>query len=90
MAAPLLPSFFNGPFSASLFVVHLSSLNQFKLILRPVQMERIIRSRIGQFNACVKCAQIENSISYCVNACNLRRSEQAIKLKSSAGFKLEV
>ena len=43
--------------------------------LRSVQTERVIRSRIGQFNACIKHAQIENSISYCVNACNLCRSE---------------
>ena len=42
------------------------------------QMEHIIRSRIGRFNAHVKCAQIENALSYCINACNLRRSERAI------------
>ena len=46
--------------------------------LRLVQTERVIRSRIGRFNACVKGAQIENSLSYCINACNLRRSERAI------------
>ena len=39
-------------------------------------MERVIRSRIGQFNACIKHAQIENSLYYCVNACDLRRSSE--------------
>ena len=42
-------------------------------------MERVICSRIGQFNARVKHAQKENSLSYCVNACNLCKSEQAIR-----------
>ena len=41
-------------------------------------MDRVKRSRIGQFNAHVKCAQIENSPSYCVNACDLQRSERAL------------
>ena len=45
---------------------------------RLVQTECLIRSRIVQFNARVKHTQIENSLSYCVNACDLRRSEQAI------------
>ena len=45
---------------------------------RPVQTERVIHSRIGQFNACVKRAQIDNSRSYCANACDLRRSKRAI------------
>ena len=46
--------------------------------LRPVQTERVIRSRISQFNTCVKHAQIENSLSYFINTCDLRKSEQAI------------
>ena len=45
--------------------------------LGPVQTERVICSRIGQLNTCLKHAQIENSLSYCVNACDLRRSERA-------------
>ena len=43
-----------------------------------VHMDRVKCSRIGQFNARVKRAQIENSPSYCINACDLRRSERAI------------
>ena len=31
--------------------------------LRPIQTERIICSRIGRFNACVKCGHLENSQS---------------------------
>ena len=46
-------------------------------------MEYVIGSRIGQFNARVKRAQIENYLSYCINICNLRRSELAIRPKVS-------
>ena len=48
-------------------------------VLRLVQTERVVRRRIGQFKARVKCAQIENSLSYCINACDLRWSEQGIR-----------
>ena len=64
-------------------------------------MDRVKRSRIGQFNAHVKCAQIENSRSYCINACNLSRSElafsyvtnrskisQAIRVKNGAAYRV--
>ena len=44
-----------------------------------VHTDRVKRSRVGQFNEHVTCAQIENYLSYCVNACDLRRSEQAFK-----------
>ena len=54
--------------------------------LRPIQTERIIHSRIGRFKARVKCAQIENSLSYCVNACHLRRSERAFSLEFKHGL----
>ena len=47
---------------------------------RRVQTERVIRSRTSQFNARVKRAQIENYLSYCINACDLCRSERAIRL----------
>ena len=40
-----------------------------------IQMGRVKRSRIGQFNARLKRAQLENSQSYCV----LRRSERAFR-----------
>ena len=43
-------------------------------------MDCVNCSRIGQFNAHVNRGQFENSLSYCVNACKLRRSERAIKL----------
>ena len=49
--------------------------------LRPIQTERGFCSRIGRLNARVKRAQIENSLSYCVNACDLRKSERAISFK---------
>ena len=46
-------------------------------VLRLVHMDCVKCSRIGQFNACIKRAQIENYLSYCINACDLRRSERA-------------
>ena len=42
-------------------------------------MERVICSRIGRFNACVKHGQLENSLSYCVLRSELRRSERALR-----------
>ena len=33
---------------------------------------------VGQFNARIKCVQIENSLSYCVIRSKLRRSERAL------------
>ena len=54
------------------------SLIQVLTYLRPIQTEHVIHSKIGRFNAGVKRAQIENSLSYCINACDLRRSEGAI------------
>ena len=50
--------------------------------LRPVQTEPVIRSRIGRCNACIKCGQLENSLSYCVLCSKLRRSEQTLRLIS--------
>ena len=47
---------------------------------RPVQTERVKRSRIGQFNAHVKCGQLENALSYCILCSKLHRSERAFKL----------
>ena len=63
----------------SLYKANINSKCNITSILRAVQTERVIRSRIGRFNTRLKCAQIKNSLSYCVNACNLRRSERAIK-----------
>ena len=40
--------------------------------LWPVQMERVKRSRIGE-----KRRELENSLSHCVFACKLSRSERA-------------
>ena len=57
--------------------------------LMPVQTECVIRCRIGQFNARVKRAQIDNSLSYCVNTCELCRSERAITLKCRFNVKQE-
>ena len=70
-------------------------------VLRLIHMDRVKRSRIGQFNAHIKCAQIENSLSYCVNACNLSRSElafsyvtnrskknQAIRVKNGTAYRV--
>ena len=48
-------------------------------VQRLVHTDHVKRSRIGQFNASVKRAQIENSLSYCINACDLHRSERAIR-----------
>ena len=50
------------------------------------QMERVIRSRIGRFNVRVIHAQKENSLSYCVNAFDLCRSERAIIQNNTATF----
>ena len=35
--------------------------------LRLVHMDCVKCSMVGQFNACIKCAQIENSVSYAAN-----------------------
>ena len=50
--------------------------------LRLVQTEPVIRSRIGRCNTCIKCGQLENSLSYCVLCSKLRRSEQTLRLIS--------
>ena len=48
--------------------------------LRPVQTERVIRSRIGRFNTRIKCGQLDNYLSYCVLRSQLRRSERVFKV----------
>ena len=53
-------------------------------------MERIICSRNGRFNARIKCAQIDNSISYYVTACDLCRSERAISNRHLNGLPFRV
>ena len=83
--------FINGPTSASFsFIFGLfkqtiqfsQQINVKKLHVHPVSGAGIRThdlwnvSRIGQFNACIKHAQIENSLYYCVNACDLRRSSE--------------
>ena len=46
---------------------------------RLVHTDCVKRSWVGQFNACVKWAQIEISLSYCVLRRVLRRSERAFR-----------
>ena len=46
---------------------------------RLVHTECVKRSRIGQFYARVKRGQLENSLSYCINACVLHTSERALR-----------
>ena len=46
--------------------------------LRLVHTDCIKCSRVGQFNAGVKLAQIQNSLSYCILHIELRRSERAL------------
>ena len=55
--------------------------------LRLVHTDCVKHSRVGQFNAHVKCAQIENSLSYCVLRSELRRSERAFS-RPKERFKL--
>ena len=47
--------------------------------LWPIQMERVKRSRIGE-----KRRELENSLSHCVFACKLSRSERACLTRAAA------
>ena len=42
-------------------------------------MDSIKYSRVGRFNACIKCSQFQNSLSYCILHSKLHRSEQAFQ-----------
>ena len=46
-------------------------------LYRLIQTYCVKRISLGCFLRMKKCSQLENSLSYCVNACNLRRSERA-------------
>ena len=41
------------------------------------------RTRVGLFNECIKSAQTDNSLSYCVLRSKLHRSERALRVKLS-------
>ena len=53
---------------------------------RPVQMERVICSRIGRFNSRVKRGLLQNSLSYCILCSKLRRSKLAFSTTSILYF----
>ena len=55
------------------------AFGSFLPISRLVQNDCVMQSRVDQFNAQVKCSQLENSLSYCTLRIELCRSEQASK-----------